>query len=98
MRTTVTLDPDTEQMAERGVSFKQALNDVNVLHAVDSDADRHERSRRWMDSSPSGAASAVLSGINGSTGEWQVRTAQDVPGFTRRASTDLDVRSVRRPS
>jgi hypothetical protein len=33
VRTTVTLDPDTEQlirarMAERGVSFKQALNDL----------------------------------------------------------------------
>ena len=33
MRTTVTLDPDTEQlvrrrMAERGVSFKTALNDA----------------------------------------------------------------------
>jgi hypothetical protein len=33
VRTTVTLDPDTEQlirrlMAERGVSFKQALNDA----------------------------------------------------------------------
>jgi len=33
MRTTVTLDPDTEQivrarMAERGISFKQALNDA----------------------------------------------------------------------
>lgn len=33
MRTTVTLDPDTEQlvrrrMADRGVSFKQALNDA----------------------------------------------------------------------
>jgi hypothetical protein len=33
MRTTVTLDPDTEQlvrrlMAERSVSFKQALNDA----------------------------------------------------------------------
>ncbi len=33
MRTTVTLDPDTEslirrRMAERGVSFKQALNDA----------------------------------------------------------------------
>lgn len=33
MRTTVTLDPDTEQlvrrlMEERGVSFKQALNDA----------------------------------------------------------------------
>lgn len=33
MRTTVTLDPDTEQlvrqrMARRGVSFKQALNDL----------------------------------------------------------------------
>lgn len=33
MRTTVTLDPDTEQivrqqMARRGISFKQALNDA----------------------------------------------------------------------
>lgn len=33
MRTTVTLDPDTEQivrqrMRERGISFKQALNDA----------------------------------------------------------------------
>jgi hypothetical protein len=33
MRTTVTLDPDTEQiirrrMAERGMSFKEALNDA----------------------------------------------------------------------
>ena len=33
MRTTVTLDPDTEQivrrrMAERGMTFKEALNDV----------------------------------------------------------------------
>ena len=40
MRTTVTLDPDTEQivrrlMAERGVSFKQALNDA-IRHGVRS--------------------------------------------------------------
>lgn len=33
MRTTITLDPDTEQlirrrMAERGVSFKEAVNDL----------------------------------------------------------------------
>ena len=38
MRTTVTLDPDTEQivrrlMVERGVSFKQALNDA-IRNAV----------------------------------------------------------------
>ena len=38
MRTTVTLDPDTEQivrrrMAERGVSFKVALNDA-IRHGV----------------------------------------------------------------
>ena len=38
MRTTVTLDPDTEQivrrrMAERGVSFKDALNDA-IRHGV----------------------------------------------------------------
>jgi len=45
-------------------------------------------------------ASAVLKGLNGSDGEWQVRTveigAADVPGFTRKASTRLDVRRVRR--
>lgn len=39
MRTTVTLDPDTEQlvrelMAERQVSFKQALNDAIRTGAV----------------------------------------------------------------
>lgn len=44
MRTTVTLDPDTEQMVrrrmtERGVSFKEALNDAiraGVLGARDA--------------------------------------------------------------
>ena len=45
-------------------------------------------------------ASALLTGLNGSTGEWQIRTVvvaeQDVPGFTRKASTRLDVRKVRR--
>lgn len=40
MRTTVTLDPDTESlvrrlMAERGVSFKQALNDAIRAGASD---------------------------------------------------------------
>lgn len=43
MRTTVTLDADTEQivrarMAERGVSFKQALNDVIREGAADRPA------------------------------------------------------------
>lgn len=43
MRTTVTLDPDTESlvrrlMAQRGVSFKQALNDA--IRAGDPDAQR----------------------------------------------------------
>ena len=41
MRTTVTLDPDTEalvrrRMAERGVSFKQALNDAIRAGATQS--------------------------------------------------------------
>lgn len=44
MRTTVTLDPDTEQlvrrrMKERGVSFKEALNDAIRAGAL-SPADR----------------------------------------------------------
>lgn len=44
MRTTVTLDPDTEQlvrrrMEERGVSFKQALNDA-LREALGSRAGR----------------------------------------------------------
>jgi len=43
VRTTVTLDPDTEQiirrrMREQGVSFKQALNDAIRLGVVDSAA------------------------------------------------------------
>ncbi len=42
MRTTVTLDPDTrllieKRMAERGVSFKQALNDAIRAGLVGSD-------------------------------------------------------------
>lgn len=45
-------------------------------------------------------ASAVLTGLNGSTGEWQVRTvtvaAQDIPGYQRKASKRLDVRRVRK--
>lgn len=41
MRTTVTLDPDAEQivrrrMRERGMSFKEALNDIIRRGAVDS--------------------------------------------------------------
>jgi hypothetical protein len=44
MRTTVTLDPDTEQlvrarMAERGVTFKQALNDL-IREGVPAQRDR----------------------------------------------------------
>lgn len=45
-------------------------------------------------------ASAVLTGLNGSTGEYQVRTvfvqAQDIPGYQRKASTRLDVRKIRK--
>ena len=42
MRTTVTLDPDTEQlirrrMRERGQSFKEALNDAIRQSATDGD-------------------------------------------------------------
>lgn len=47
MRTTVTLDPDTESlvrrlMRERGLSFKQALNDA--IRAGDPDTRRSDRS------------------------------------------------------
>ena len=53
MRTTVTLDSDTEalvrrMMAERGVSFKRALNDA-IRAAVPADPERrtsHTRTRR----------------------------------------------------
>ena len=45
MRTTVTLDPDTEQlirrrMRERGVSFKEALNDAIRAGAMGSSPPR----------------------------------------------------------
>lgn len=45
MRTTVTLDPDTEQivrrrMREHGQTFKQALNDVIRSGAAAGEADR----------------------------------------------------------
>lgn len=97
MRATVTLDADTEQlirrrMRERGLSFKEAVNDairqgsagappafrtetaplgrasVNLdralPYAVNEDADRHEPSRRWLDTALSGqdtVASAWIS-------------------------------------
>ncbi len=46
MRTTVTLDPDTEQiirkvMRERGMSFKQALNDA-IRRSNRNQADRRQ--------------------------------------------------------
>jgi hypothetical protein len=49
MRTTVTLDPDVEQllrvtMKERGVSFKEALNQAIRAGAQ---KDRHGKSRRF---------------------------------------------------
>ena len=47
MRTTVTLDPDTETlirqvMLERGVTFKQALNDAIRAGAAGREGPRHE--------------------------------------------------------
>ncbi len=47
MRTTVTLDPDTEQlirqrMKRRGVSFKQALNDAIRDGSLGADQPRYE--------------------------------------------------------
>jgi hypothetical protein len=52
MRTTVTLDPDTERlvrrrMAERQVSFKQALNDA-IREGLSQEAERFETTVRAM--------------------------------------------------
>jgi hypothetical protein len=49
MRTTVTLDPDVEQllrqtMKERGVSFKEALNQAIRVGTL---KDRHSKTRRF---------------------------------------------------
>ncbi|ERG65305.1 hypothetical protein L332_12750 [Agrococcus pavilionensis RW1] len=53
MRTTVTLDPDTESlvrrlMAERGVSFKRALNDAIRAGAQQGSAPPFETRARSM--------------------------------------------------
>ena len=50
MRTTVTLDPDVERlirdaMRERGISFKQALNEAARKGLL---GEKHERSRRFV--------------------------------------------------
>lgn len=76
----------------------EPLDNPEILQAVDMYVKGRdmEKEGKGMKSE----AAAVLTGLNGSTGEWQVRTthvnAQDVPGFTRKASTRLDVRRVRK--
>jgi hypothetical protein len=52
MRTTVTLEPDTEQlirrrMKERGISFKQALNEAIRAGVRDSDDQEEFRTRTF---------------------------------------------------
>lgn len=60
MRTTVTLDPDTaalvqRRMRERGISFKQALND-----AIRASADREGRPRFRTATAPLGTPTVNL--------------------------------------
>jgi hypothetical protein len=52
MRTTVTLDPDTEQivrrrMRERGMTFKEALNDAIRSGVQDRGRSSARRRRPW---------------------------------------------------
>ena len=76
----------------------EPLDDPEILQAVDLYVKGRdiEKEGKAMKSE----ATNTLKGLNGSTGEWQIRTVtvgeQDVPGFTRKASTRLDVRKVRK--
>lgn len=76
----------------------EPLDDPEILQAVDLYVQGREMAKTG--DAMKKEAQSILIGLNGSTGEWQVRTVvvgeQDVPGFTRKASTRLDVRRVRR--
>ena len=73
------------------------ITDPDLVGAVSmyrDGLDMEKEAKRMKDQ-----AKAMLYGVNGSTGEWQVRWTQvgptDIPGFTRDGYERLDVRKVR---
>ena len=76
----------------------EPLLDPEILQAVDMYVRGRDMAKEGEQMKKE--AAQVLTGLNGSTGEWQVRTVevapQDVPGFTRKASRRLDVRKARK--
>ena len=82
------------------MSESEPLDSPEIVQAVDMYVQGRDMEKEGKQMKKE--ASAVLTGLNGSTGEWQVRTVhvnpQEVPGYTRAASTRLDVRRVRRQS
>lgn len=82
------------------MSESEPLDSPEIVQAVDMYVEGRDMAKQG--DLMKKEAAAILTGLNGSTGEWQVRTvnvaAQDVPGFTRKASTRLDVRKVRKQS
>lgn len=76
----------------------EPLDSPEILQAVDMYVRGRDMEKEGK--AMKSEASSVLTGLNGSTGEWQVRTTQvspqEIPGFTRKASTRLDIRRVRK--
>lgn len=76
----------------------ELFTDPQVVNAIDMYVKGRDLEKEGA--SMKREASTILSGLNGSDGTYQVRTVQiaeqDVPGFTRRASTRLDVRRLRK--
>lgn len=79
-------------------SESEPITDNNLIQAIDMyvEGRNMEKQAKAMKSE----AAALLDGINGSDGRFQVRwvetPASEVPGFTRAASRRIDVRAVRR--
>jgi hypothetical protein len=65
MRTTVTLDPDTEELIRRRMRERRLC----CKEAFKEDADRHEPSRRWLDDPPSRQGTVEHPHARRSTGE-----------------------------
>lgn len=76
----------------------EPFTDPQITQAIDLYVRGREMERDGVQMKREGAQ--VLTGLNGSDGTWQVRTvniaASEVPGFTRKASTRLDVRKMRK--
>lgn len=79
-------------------SDNEPITDNNLIQAIDMyvEGRNMEKQAKAMKSE----AAAILDGINGSDGRFQVRwvetPASEVPGFTRAASRRIDVRAVRK--